>query len=279
MRKLLIVIFLLVTINLQAQYPKHCPNDGQFITWSSSNSQFSCSIATLPISFSKVTHQFLDSYNASTGLFTASQPAFTDLSGTINTGTQMPNSGVTAGSYTNTNLTVNAQGLVTAASNGSGGSSTSLSFYQTPGIANNSSGPTANGINLTPFNLAGSMSISKVGIDIITANGAVTGDFGIYNTSGTRITSVGGFTLGTSGIQEQNLSGAPVSIPAGSYYAAWTQTDTSGRIGIWNAVTVKPLSTVLSTTTATGGVLPATISIPAAGITTSILGNMAFTLR
>lgn len=119
-RKLVLILFLLISINLRAQYPKHCPNDGQFITWSLSNTQFTCSLAVLPLTYNKVAHQWLDSYTATTGLFTSSQPAFTDISGTISN-SQLPNSGVTAGSYTSTNLTVNAQGIITTASNGSGG--------------------------------------------------------------------------------------------------------------------------------------------------------------
>jgi hypothetical protein len=35
----------------------------------------------LPQTFAKIAHEWIDSYNESTGLFTASQPAFTDISG------------------------------------------------------------------------------------------------------------------------------------------------------------------------------------------------------
>jgi hypothetical protein len=72
------------------------------------------------------------------------------------------NTGVTAGSYTNTNLTVNAQGQITSASNGSSSATLGYSEYlQTIQSPNNSvppytlSAPTAFNFNTTVFNTAG----------------------------------------------------------------------------------------------------------------------------
>lgn len=67
---------------------------------------------------SSFAHEWLSSYDATTAAFTLSQPGFTDLSGQIAPSTQMPASGVTAGSYTPSSITVDAEGLVTTASNG-----------------------------------------------------------------------------------------------------------------------------------------------------------------
>jgi hypothetical protein len=58
-------------------------------TTSSGNLAITSGGGVFPISISKVTHEWLDSYNAATGLFTQSQPAFADLSGSIATG-QIP---------------------------------------------------------------------------------------------------------------------------------------------------------------------------------------------
>lgn len=51
---------------------------------------------TVPATFTAIAHEFLNSYNATTGLFTAAQPAFTDVSGTATTaqiGTGTPSAG------------------------------------------------------------------------------------------------------------------------------------------------------------------------------------------
>jgi len=83
------------------------------------------SSSVIPLTILKAGHEWLDSFSSASGLFTQSQPSFSDISGTL-INSQLPTSGVVAGSYTAANLTVNAQGIVTAASNGSGGGVTSL---------------------------------------------------------------------------------------------------------------------------------------------------------
>lgn len=79
---------------------------------------FAATLPVVPVTFAPVAHEFLTGYDQTTGVFSAAQPAFSDLSGQIDPATQMPASGVTAGSYVAANITVDAEGLVTAAANG-----------------------------------------------------------------------------------------------------------------------------------------------------------------
>jgi hypothetical protein len=66
----------------------------------------------IPTSIAHVAHEWLDSYNAATGLFTQSQPAFTDISGQITTA-QLPASGISATITTAALTTLGTQGSMT----------------------------------------------------------------------------------------------------------------------------------------------------------------------
>ena len=82
----------------------------------------------VPLTFTPVAHEFLTGYDGATGMLSASTVGFTDLTGQINTSTQIPASGVASGSYTLASITVDTEGLITSATNGPTGASGTITL-------------------------------------------------------------------------------------------------------------------------------------------------------
>lgn len=69
--------------NLSGTYGISITGNATSITGTITYSQVT-GVPTFPITFTAVAHEFLTSYNSTTGLFTAAQPAYTDITGTPN---------------------------------------------------------------------------------------------------------------------------------------------------------------------------------------------------
>jgi hypothetical protein len=163
---------------------------------------------------SAVTHQVVQ-YIDTSGVQHLAQVAFSDLAGALSYG-QMPNSGVTAGSYTSANITVNAEGIVTLAANGSGGGGGSLTVG-TSSIA----GGTTTKVLFDNAGVLGEYLISGSGNVAMTSGATLTG------------ASVNGVALNSAGSSSLFLNQAGgYTSPAGSGgLTVGTTTISSGTTG------------------------------------------------
>jgi hypothetical protein len=124
----------------------------------------------------------------------------------------------------------------------------------------------ANTVRFITFTLPFNTSISKASIDVTTLDASQTADFGLYNAAGTsKLWSIGsgnGISLGSTGVV--SATNTTVTLAAGSYLFAWTESGTGGNIYTWNMNTglYQLLASGSSykygtcTNTASAGVLP-----------------------
>lgn len=131
-------------------------------------------------------------------------------------------------------------------------------------------GPTANHIAVwSNWNFPQATVISNVAYNQGVADAGNAEDIGILygapGTTGTLVAHTGSTTNATTGNKFTALT-ATVVLPPGNYYPVTTTAGTTAAIGCASAAgTYENLSTNNSATTATSGVMPASIAVPSAG--------------
>lgn len=146
----------------------------------------------------------------------------------------------------------------------------------------NNNGVNADRIFLVPLTVPGTMKLNQIRYRVTTAVAGVTGDVGLYDTSGSLVASGGAnsadFT--TTGAKVVNVVGAPVTIQPGQYFLAISCTD-PGALGnplvrgnnlggVASAGVIKGMGTITGAA-GSGSTLPAGITLSAI-----VDGNIVF---
>jgi len=190
------------------------------------------------------------------------------------------NTGVSAGSYTNANITVNAQGQITSASSGSAGGVTTFSAGTT--------GFTPSTATTGAITLSGTLNVTNGGTGVATLTGLAYGNgtSAFTAATGSQVVSVIGSTAVTNATNATNLAGGAagqVPYQTGVSTTAFTATGTSGQVltsagtgtPTWTTPTTGTVTSVSGTGTVNGITLTGTVTSSGSLTLGGTLGSIA----